>query len=119
MVARSVGKLKKERPLDRHPCTRCLVCKSIEIRHQAISLFDKPPADRFGGWTTNPRLLVAGSLLRVVPIDGLERGNLDPLCEQVLLRGSGISAHIGATQGKAAEAQVFKHRGCKAKVVPS
>src|SRR5258708_36606314 len=62
--------------------------------------------------------MIAGSFLSVIPVDWLERSDLEPFCKQVRLRCSCKSSYVGATHGKTAEAQVLKHRRCQAKMIP-
>src|SRR6202158_2922194 len=118
MVACSIGIFKKERPLDGDPRARCLFRKRVEIRHQTVALFDKSPADRLRLSTADPWFMVAGPFLGVIPVDGLERSNLKPFCEQVLLRCSCESADVRSTQRKTTQAEIFEHRCCQAKMIP-
>src|SRR5260370_34846881 len=113
MVARSVGKFKKERTLDRHSRARCFFCERVEIEHQPVALFDKSFADRFGLRATDPRFMVASPFLGMIPVDGLERGNLKPFGEQGLLRCSCASANVRSSERKATQSKIFEHRRCQ------
>src|SRR6202023_3765504 len=118
MVARGIGKFKKERPLDRYSRARCFFSERVEIWHQPVALFDKSSADRFRLRAANPWFMVASPLLGVIPIDGLERSNLKPFCEQVLLGCSGDSTDVRSAQCKATQPEIFEHRCCQAKMIP-
>src|SRR6202158_3021198 len=118
MVACSIGKFKKERPLDWDPRARCLFRKRVEIRHQTVALFDKSPADRLSLSTADPWFMVASPFLGVIPVDGLERSNLKPFCQQVLLRCSGKSTNVRSAQCEATQPEIFEHRCCQAKMIP-
>jgi hypothetical protein len=86
--------------------------------HQPVALFDKSSADRFGLCAADPRFMVASPFLGVIPVDGLERSNFKPFCEQVLLRSSCESADVRSSQRKATQPKIFEHRRCQAKMIP-
>src|SRR5580692_242619 len=72
IIGCGVRKFKKQRPLNRQTGARSFFRKRVQIGHQPVALFDKTPADSLRLGTTDPGFLVAGPLLSVIPVDGLE-----------------------------------------------
>src|SRR5207248_761887 len=117
-VSGRIGELKKERAHDRKTRTRGLLGCGVEVRHQAIALFDEMTADSFVFGAVNPRLVVACGLGGVVAVDGLKSRELEPAGEQIRRRGASKAANVGPTHCKTAETKIDELRNGHTEVVP-
>src|SRR5579859_5104184 len=99
-----IGILQKHRTHQRQSRARGFLYAGVDIRQQAIALFDVAFADRFLCGAVYPRFLIRASLFGVVAIDRIERSQLKPLSQQVGLRTALISADVGSHNGKPTDA---------------
>ncbi len=81
-VRARVRVLQKKGPVDRESIAGGFFGQGVEIRHEPITLLDIAAAYRFLLGAVYPDLMHARSLRRVVAIDGLKRGKLEPLGKQ-------------------------------------
>src|SRR5438045_3858511 len=65
-----------------------------------------------------PRLLTASSFCRVIAVDRLKCGELDPFRKQLRLRSASEAANVRATHPEPAQPEIQQHRSCKPEMIP-
>src|SRR6516164_6140443 len=105
MIRGRIWELEEQRPQNRQTCARCFIGKRVEIWHELITRLDEAATNCFMLRATDPWLLVAGSLFRMVAIDGLKGSDFEPLRQQIWIRCSRVASNVGACEGEAADSQ--------------
>src|ERR1700761_4571490 len=100
MIGRGIRIFQEQWPHHRQPSSRSLFSKGVEIGHEPVTLLNKAAANRLLRGLSHPGLLIAGSLLRVVAINGLKCRNLKPLGQQIRRRCSGITAYVRTAESE-------------------
>src|ERR1700721_2998267 len=89
----------------------------INVRQQAVALFNELPSNGFLLGSAYPGFLGVGSFLCVIAKDGIKRSNFNPFCKQVHGWGTAEAANIVPDDAKAAQSEIQEHEGAYAQMI--